>query len=238
MYRHDAARSGLYTKGVLTAVELSSFAAIPSDAGVTIEWYTNLDDTLGAQWNVYRKDVTQQYVSSAGAGQDQVLASGQIPDGYVKVNSAPVEAARPNYYRFTDVTAEGGRWYSYVLGRLFQEGEVLFGPYAVFAPTSAVPRVPSLSQNFPNPFQPQTSIAFSVPAQAAGSSAFTRVSVRVYDVSGRLVKTLVDEPKAPGFYSVRWNATSDAGDRVAGGIYFIRAHIGDYSASKKTVVLD
>ena len=236
MFRHDIPRSGLYTKGVLTAVELSSFAVLPSDAGVILEWYTNLDDTLGAQWNVYRRDVTEHYVNPAA--EEAPLTSGQLPEGYVRVNSRPVEASGPNYYRFKDVSAEGGRWYSYVLGRVYQEGEILFGPYAVFAPTSSVPRVPALSQNFPNPFQPRTTVGFSVPGQAGEVDVLTPVSIRVYDVSGRLVKTLVDEPRAPGFYSVHWDATSDAGQRVAGGIYFIRARIGDFSGSKKTVVLD
>jgi hypothetical protein len=237
MFRHDMFRSGLYTKAVLTAVELSSFAAVPSDVGVALEWRTNLDDAAGAQWNVYRRDVTDQN-GDASAAQEASLASGQLPDGYFRVNSAPVEAAGPNYYTFRDVSVEGGRWYSYVLGRIFQEGEILFGPYPMLAPASSVPRVPALAQNYPNPFQPRTTIGFSVPVRAGDVTAKTAVCVRVYDVSGRLVRTLVDEPKTPGFYSVRWDATSDAGRRVAGGIYFIRAQIGDYSGSKKTVVLD
>ena len=237
MFRHDVSRSGLYTKPVLVAVELSSFAAVPSDAGVMLEWHTNLDDGVGAQWNVYRCDATDQHAGAPATG-DVSLASGRLPDGYVRINSSPVEAAGPNYYMFRDVSAEGGRWYSYVLGRIFQEGEILFGPYAALAPASSVPRVPALSQNFPNPFQPRTTVAFSVPVRAGSAAVMTPVSVRVYDVAGRLVRTLVDEPKSPGFYSVGWDATSDAGQRVAGGIYFIRARIGDYSGSKKTVVLD
>ncbi|MBN1505050.1 MAG: VCBS repeat-containing protein, partial [Candidatus Eisenbacteria bacterium] len=237
MFRHDMCRSGLYTKAVLTAVELSSFAAVPSEVGVVLEWRTNLDDAPGAQWNVYRKDVTDERGAPASAG-DTALMAGLLPDGYAKVNSAPVEAAGPNYYVFTDMSVEGGRWYSYVLGRLLEDGEMLFGPYAALAPAGSVPTAPALAQNFPNPFQPRTTVAFTVPVGAGEAGARTPVSVRVYDVSGRLVKTLVDERKGPGFYSVRWDATSEEGGRVAGGIYFIRAHIGDYSATRKTVVLD
>jgi len=237
MFRHDVFRSGLYTKPVLTAVELSSFAAVPSEAGVLLQWRTNLDDAAGARWNVYRKDVTDQSGGAPAAG-DALLASGQLPEGYSRVNSDPVEAASPNFYAFRDMSAEGGRWYSYVLGRIFQDGELLFGPYPVLAPASSVPMVPALAQNYPNPFQPRTTVGYTVPVRAGDVAAKTPVTVKVYDVSGRLVKTLVDEPKAPGFYSVHWDATSDAGTRVAGGIYFIRAHIGDYTASKKTVVLD
>ncbi len=238
MFRHDAARSGVYTKPVLTAVELSAFVALPSDVGLVVEWRTDLDDVAGSQWNIYRKDSGARSPGDTEQVSDEAVEGGQALEGYVQLNSDPIMATSPNYYRFTDVTAVAGNWYSYMLGRIHPEGEVYFGPFAVFAPASSVPGAPALSQNFPNPFQPRTTVSFSVPALAAGATARTPVSIRVFDVAGRLVKTLVDEPKASGFYSVYWNATSDAGTRVAGGVYFIRADIGDFSATRKTVVLD
>jgi hypothetical protein len=164
--------------------------------------------------------------------------SSNIPTGYIRVNAKPVQPASPNHYRFVDATALGGRWYSYLLARIVRDGEILFGPYAILVPAATVPLAPALAQNFPNPFQPRTVIGFSVPASKAGASVLTHVSVRIFDVTGRCVKTLVDEPKAPGFYSVPWNATADGGERVGSGVYFLRARIGDYTASKKMVVLD
>jgi hypothetical protein len=238
MFRHDVARSGYFVNSILTAVELSSFAARPSPAGVVLEWYTNLDDTLMAQWNVYRKEADRGEAAATGEASGLGVVTGSVPDGYIKVNSKPVEPVAPHRYSFLDPTVQGGRFYSYVLARITPSGEIFFGPYAVFVPTSSVPLAPALAQNFPNPFQPHTMIAFSVPASASGSSGLARVSVRIFDVTGRCVKTLVDEEKAPGFYSVRWNATEDGGQRVAGGVYFVRATIGQYKASRKMVVLD
>jgi len=237
MFRHDAARTGLFTHPILTAVELSAFAAIPSDVGVVLEWHTNMDDTLAARWNIYRKEVDEASAALTERGLVR-RTSGDVPDGYVRINTEPVTPVAPHHYRFVDLSAQGNRWYSYVLGKIIQDGEVHFGPYAVFVPMSTVPRAPALSQHFPNPFQPQTMIAFSVPAGGGGSSGRTQVTVRIFDVTGRVVRTLVDEPKAPGSYFVAWDGSSDSGQRVAGGVYFCRARIGDYSASKKMVVLD
>ena len=238
MFRHDVGRSGYFTNSVLTAVQLSSFAARPLQAGMELEWYTNMDDTLMAQWNVYRKELGQPDRVEANANSNADGFSSNTPVGYIRVNAEPVQPASPNHYRFIDATAQSGRWYSYLLARIVRDGEILFGPYAILVPAPSIPLAPALTQNFPNPFQPRTVIGFSVPASKAGSSALTHVSVRIFDVSGRCVKTLVDEQKAPGFYSVPWNATADGGERVGGGVYFVKARIGDYTASKKMVVLD
>ncbi|MCX5800497.1 MAG: C25 family cysteine peptidase [Candidatus Eisenbacteria bacterium] len=238
MFRHDVGRTGYFVNSILTAVELSSFAVTPSPIGVVLEWYTNLDDTLKAQWNVYRKEVDQSDPVTTSGSSGVAALSGSIPAGYVQVNSEPVEPVAPHRYSFTDPTAEGGHSYLYLLAKVTQNGEIVFGPYAVLVPASSVPLAPALAQNFPNPFQPHTVIAFNVPAGKAGSSAPTHVAVRIFDVTGRCVKTLVDGPKTPGFYSVHWNATGDGGERVAGGVYFVRATIGEYAASRKMVVLD
>jgi len=238
MFKHDVTRSGFYTNSILTSVELSSFVAKPSEAGVVLEWNTNFDDTLAAQWNIYRKELSQEEQTASGHAPVVDGLPGSVPAGYVKVNSEPVRPVAPYHYSFADQSAVGGRWYSYLLARVLNDGEIMFGPYVVYAPAPSVPLAPALAQNFPNPFQPVTMIAFNVPASKVGSAALTQVAVRIFDVTGRCIKTLVDGPKAPGFYSVRWNATDDAGGRVAGGVYFVRAQIGDYAAAKKMVVLD
>ncbi|MFH0779048.1 MAG: FlgD immunoglobulin-like domain containing protein, partial [Candidatus Eisenbacteria bacterium] len=238
MFRHDVGRSGLFTNSILTAVELSCFEALPSERGVVLEWYSNFDDTLNAGWNVYRKELAQSQSLAEGGDAEALSLSGELPDGYARLNAEPIRPVAPHRFSFIDVTAESGRRYSYVLGKPVGDGEVYFGPYAVFVPASAVPGVPALAQNFPNPFNPRTSIAFSVPVGKEGASAKTNVAIRVYDVAGRVVRTLVDEPKAPGFYFVTWDGCADGGERVSGGVYFCRAQIADYSASKKMVVLD
>ena len=106
----------------------------------------------------------------------------------------------------------------------------------------------ALSQNYPSPFDDQTNIRFSLPNRS-------HVSLRVYDRAGRLVRTLVDEEKPAGQYTVGWNGRDAMGTKVASGVYFYRiethiprsvwtgpgTHTGlgaeDYTATKKLTVI-
>ena len=89
---------------------------------------------------------------------------------------------------------------------------------AVDAP--ATPRAARLDQNHPNPFNPETVIPYD--AGAGG-----RVTLRVFDMSGRLARTLVDANQRPGVYTARWNGRNDRGLKVASGRYFYRLAVGN-----------
>jgi hypothetical protein len=88
----------------------------------------------------------------------------------------------------------------------------------------------ALEQNYPNPFNPTTSISFSLPSAQ-------HVKLEIYNVQGQKVRTLVDEMRSAGEHSIEWDATSDAGDKVASGVYFYRLTAGDYVISKKMTLL-
>jgi hypothetical protein len=89
----------------------------------------------------------------------------------------------------------------------------------------------ALFQNVPNPFNPTTQIRFDLARDA-------HVQLRIYDVAGRLVRTLVDEKRAAGGEQiVVWNGLDDAGERVSSGVYFYRLETGDYTATRKLVVM-
>ncbi len=89
----------------------------------------------------------------------------------------------------------------------------------------------SLSQNLPNPFNPVTTIRYSVKEHA-------HVSLKVYNVAGQLVTTLVNEVKQPGIiYEVCWDGRSNSGDPVASGVYFYKMVTKDFSMTKKMVLL-
>ncbi len=89
----------------------------------------------------------------------------------------------------------------------------------------------TLSQNMPNPFNPITSIQFNVPSNAG------RVELHVYNVSGRLVRTLVNDELAAGPHSVVWNGRDDDGRNLASGIYFAKLTAGDETAERKMALL-
>jgi len=87
-----------------------------------------------------------------------------------------------------------------------------------------------LSQNYPNPFNQITKIEFNL-----ARSGF--VSLTIYDILGRNVRTLVSEHLSPGYKSVLWNGKNDAGKEVASGIYFYQLKTKDFTETKKLVLL-
>jgi hypothetical protein len=87
-----------------------------------------------------------------------------------------------------------------------------------------------LNQNYPNPFNPITSIEYSL--QKTG-----HVHLRIYDVSGRLVRTLVNEVQQMGPKRVIWNGLNNQGQEASSGIYFCRLDAGNFLATRKIVLL-
>ena len=87
-----------------------------------------------------------------------------------------------------------------------------------------------LHGNFPNPFNPETTIRYSV-------KEATPVSIDIYNVKGQLVKTLVNENKASGHYSVTWNGRDNNNLPVSSGVYFYKMFAGKYSSTRKMILM-
>ena len=92
-------------------------------------------------------------------------------------------------------------------------------------PSPHIPAVFSLRQNYPNPFNPQTTILYALPKSS-------KVSLKIYNIKGQLVETLVNEFQQTGNYSVVWNA-----EDISSGIYFYRISAGDFKDTKKCIIL-
>ncbi len=110
-------------------------------------------------------------------------------------------------------------------------------PFALLSPEDVTgedvpetPRADFLSQNFPNPFNPQTKIVFGI-REAAD------VSLKIYDTSGRLVSVLVEEIREAGRYEEIWDGRSIGGRAVASGVYFYRLDAGAFAETKKMVLM-
>jgi hypothetical protein len=82
----------------------------------------------------------------------------------------------------------------------------------------------------PNPFNPVTSVSYGLPSRG-------HVAIRVYDVQGRLVRTLVDGEQDGGYHTAVWNGRDDSGADVSSGVYFCRMEAESFSASAKMVLL-
>jgi hypothetical protein len=91
--------------------------------------------------------------------------------------------------------------------------------------TSILPNEFALSQNYPNPFNPSTTIDYQLPVKGY-------VTLRIYDVLGRLITTLVDKEQDPGFYDVTWNAS-----KYASGIYIYSIQSGSFISTKKLMLI-
>jgi hypothetical protein len=87
-----------------------------------------------------------------------------------------------------------------------------------------------LTQNFPNPCNPNTTIPYSI--KGGG-----RVTLTIYDVAGRMVRRLVDEKAVPGLYRAAWDGTNGNGNQVASGVYFCKLVTGEYVSTKKLVMV-
>jgi hypothetical protein len=92
------------------------------------------------------------------------------------------------------------------------------------------PAAYGLAQNFPNPFNPATTIKYDVKAKGL-------VTVKVYNVAGQLVRTLVSEVKDAGSYTAVWDGTNNLGADAASGIYFYKMETGGFSETRKMVLL-
>lgn len=93
-----------------------------------------------------------------------------------------------------------------------------------------VPKVFAADQNFPNPFNPSTTIKYQIPQ--AG-----RVTVEVYNASGQLVRTLVNDQKQVGYHQAVWNGKNNIGSDVSSGVYFYQVKYGQETVTKKMMLL-
>jgi hypothetical protein len=89
-----------------------------------------------------------------------------------------------------------------------------------------VPTVYSLSQNFPNPFNPTTTIGYAIPQTG-------QVELAIFNTAGQKVRTLVAQEQSAGFYKMVWDGRNEMGESVGSGVYIYRLHSGSFSKTAK-----
>ena len=87
-----------------------------------------------------------------------------------------------------------------------------------------------MSPNFPNPFNPETTLRYALPQSGS-------VKLTIYDMLGQEIRALVNEVQAPGMYTVLWNGRNDHGFAVASGLYFYRIEVGNFIQTRKMTLV-
>jgi len=130
---------------------------------------------------------------------------------------------------FVDSTAQNGKFYvvagTYGRGVYMREVQGDDNPIGIRNINNSIPKAFSLAQNYPNPFNPSTNINYSIPASAS-------VSVKVYDILGKEIATLVNMKQNAGNYSVTFSANN-----LGSGVYFYRINAGLFTDVKKMILI-
>jgi len=206
------------TWDVPVPAELASFAAgVTADQEVALQWAVS-SQTNNLGWEVYRSadnDVFERVSGLiAGDGTSDTFRSFDFID-------QDVPATDVVYYYLRQIDLNGTATRSSVV-------EVALA--ATFILDQALPLSTDLAQNYPNPFNPETTIQFDLAVETA-------VSLRVYDLTGQVVQTLVRESLRAGSYTQLWDGTNAQGVKVASGVYFYELKAGAFNAKKKMTLL-
>ncbi|MDZ7263478.1 MAG: S8 family serine peptidase [candidate division KSB1 bacterium] len=103
-------------------------------------------------------------------------------------------------------------------------------PVDLAAPNRTVPGNIELLQNYPNPFNPTTTISYAI-------DSYTEVQLTIFNLRGQKIRTLVDEQQSPGRHQVTWDGMDELDRAVASGVYFYRLTAGNFSQTKKMILL-
>jgi hypothetical protein len=110
---------------------------------------------------------------------------------------------------------------------------VITTPTGIAGQGQTLPTEPFLAQNYPNPFNPTTAISYQLPAPSgAEGSAASTVTLKVYDVLGKEVATLVDGVQSAGRHTVRFDGSS-----LRSGVYFYRIQAGSFHDARKLILI-
>ena len=215
---------GIYTEGThlsspaLTLQYCDVFGAPPTGAdfqGV----YTAMPTTSGNTGNV---SVDPQFVAHASETSEEY-------DYHLQATSPLIDAGDPNMTEADSSTINMGRYGGTTEYTSVSSGGTSSSKPAVLK-TEDTPLVFSLSQNAPNPFNPETIISYTLPQSE-------QVKLVIYNVLGQEIRTLVNAFKPAGRYRVVWNSRDDFGRSVSSGVYFYQITAGEFLGTRKMLIL-
>lgn len=201
-WQAQAGTGSVVVSNTALPVELTSFSASSSENGIIISWGT------ATEVNNYGFEIERMYKNSWNK-----IA---FIEGHGNSNS-------PKEYSFIDKSVTNDK-YSYRLKQIDFDGQFEYSN-EIEVNISSKPGKYSITQNYPNPFNPVTSIKYTIP-----DNEF--VSIKVFDILGNEVATLVNENKNAGNYNVEFKA-----DNFSSGLYFYKIQAGSYTQIRKMLLL-
>ncbi|MDZ4183091.1 MAG: S8 family serine peptidase, partial [Candidatus Cloacimonadaceae bacterium] len=199
-------------------VTLSSFNAVISHQNyVRLDWVTQTESgALG--YYLHRHESDQ-------------LGSAMIVSPLIVATNTSQQQS----YSFTDSETENGTLYYYWLQSLDMDGWTqYYGPIHISTPESGngtpnIPLVTEVKQAYPNPFNPVTTIDYSIHRPC-------RITLEVYNIRGQIIRSYEAEHTSPGHYKYVFDGRDSGGRALASGVYYYRFRGGDYSAVRKMLI--
>ena len=188
-------------------VELSSFGASVLERNVTLKW------------------VTSNEINNSGFYIERLMVNGSENTEWKNIGfiNGHGNSASSNHYSFTDHNLSPAK-YKFRLKQIDFNGSFEYHELQNEVTIDAPDKF-SLMQNYPNPFNPYTKINFAIPVD-------TRVKLKIYDITGREVKTLVDDFKTAGYYSVQFS-----GNDLSSGVYYYEISAEGFNQTKRMILM-
>jgi hypothetical protein len=199
-------------------VELSAFTARVVNNAPVLEWITESEKD---SWGFY------------------ILRSTEHDGDFRRVNAEMIKGAGTTtmrtHYSYTDrYELELGETYYYQLEQLDVNGaRTLYGPIELTLSSDAgeTPDQFILQNNYPNPFNPETTIKFEIPKDEF-------ITLEIYNIAGTKIRTLVNSSYKAGEHSATWDGRNDNGDKVSSGAYLYKFRAGAFIKNGKMMLLN
>jgi hypothetical protein len=213
--------TGLVQYDLSLPVRLTAFSGSSKEGKVVLEWTTQ-SEIENAYWIIEKKEITRSEFEQINNGTLKISNTGLAFNSFTQL-SGQGNTSQETDYVAVDSLVQAGQVYAYRLADVTFSGAITYHQAILVEVTS--PLSFNLAQNYPNPFNPATTISYSLPVNAD-------VELRIYNVLGQEIITLVNATQKQGFYKLEWNGLNKNGIPVSSGVYFYNINMKSVEGKK------